>query len=352
MAYDDWKKLDALLAVRRWNDARALALEAVSADPRDGRLYAYLAAAELGAGRSKEALLAADKGVRVEPSLQWAHRLRARALGRLGRRKEALDAAREAVRIDARDPDALEELASQQLALEHFADAEQTATELIRTAPAWPESFNTRGRIHLKRGQNGLAEADFREALRLAPNEAIYMNNLGLALHRRGRRKEALDMFGQAAVANPDLAPARSNLYASTARYLWGGGLVLVGSLLLHAIYAASGGTSVGWTGALLLVGAAGVAIVGFGLRYWLRKRGLSGPVKNFYEMQTRRERWRLSGRFTMTLVGFLILTAAFVASLVAKQTFVAGLVFGITIVWLHQSGRLWRFANRRLSRL
>jgi tetratricopeptide (TPR) repeat protein len=222
----------------------------------------------------------------------------------------------------------LEELASQQLALHLYAEAEATADHLIAMAPGWPVSYNTRGRVRLKRRRLEGAEADFRTALSLAPDEAVFMNNLGLALHRMGKEKEAVEMFSRAAIADPSFKPARQNFRLLAGRYLWGGGLVVVASILLHAIYVGIRGTPTAWKAAAVVGGIATLVLVVVAVRYWLRRRALSRISRKLYDVESRHSRWQVSRSTVVKAVGFLVFTAAFVVALKANQYFLAGIAF------------------------
>src|SRR5256712_3946843 len=104
--------LDQLLSAQRWDEAISVANAALARTPQDARPYASLAAAHLGAGRPADALYAADHAVRLAPSWEWSHRMRARALSALGWPAEALAESEEADRLDRASAGALEELGS------------------------------------------------------------------------------------------------------------------------------------------------------------------------------------------------------------------------------------------------
>jgi len=55
------------------------------------------------------------------------------------------------------------------------------------------------------------AMAEYREALRLNPNEAKAHNNLGLALEKKGHRRGALDEFRAAYMLDPKDATYKRN---------------------------------------------------------------------------------------------------------------------------------------------
>ncbi len=254
-------------------------------------------------------------------------------------------------RVGPDHPSVLEELASQQLALHLYAEAEAAADQLIAAAPQWPVSYNTRGRVRIKRRQLKGAEADFRTALRLAPDEAVYLNNLGLVLHRLGKENEAVEMLSRAAIADPNFKPARQNFRLLATRYLWGGGLVVVASIVLHAIYVGMTGTPKAWEAAAVVGGIAALLLLAVLVRYWLRRRALSRTSRRLFEAEARRARWRPSGLTLVKAAGFMVFSAAFVTALKLNQYFLAGIAFALAIAWLHRSSWIWRRATHLLNR-
>src|SRR4029077_17095803 len=120
-------------------------------------------------------------------------------------------------------------------------------------------------------------------ALRLAPDEPVYMNNIGLAVHRRGKRKDAIEWFEKAATTDPTFATARKNLSASTGLYLWGDVFVIVFSIAIHAAYAGLGGSSNRRNTVLLLIGTVALIVPVVLVRYWLRWRSLDPIARTIY---------------------------------------------------------------------
>jgi tetratricopeptide (TPR) repeat protein len=68
------------------------------------------------------------------------------------------------------------------------------------------------GLIHWHRGDVKLAEQEWREALRLAPNDSSILNNLGLACTNQGRYTEAVSFFHKAIELKPDDPTLHLNL--------------------------------------------------------------------------------------------------------------------------------------------
>jgi tetratricopeptide (TPR) repeat protein len=290
--------IETLLAAKRWEDAASIASAALASDDQNVRLRLFLV--------------------------------------------EALDLARREVR----KRHSLEQFASQQLARGRLSEAEATANELIRIAPDWAESYNTRGGVLLKRGKLAQAESDFRAALRLSPDEPVYMNNIGLAVHRRGKRKEAIEWFEKAATADPTFATARKNLSASTGLYLWGGAFVIVFSIALHAAYAGLRGGSNGRSTVLLLIGVLALIVPVVLVRYWLRRRSLDTIAQRIYEDEALRAWRRPNTRTMVRAAGLLVLLAAFMIAMFTNKTQLETLSVILAVLWLHRGWTVWRYAT------
>ena len=323
--------IEALLADKRWEDAASIARAALANDPQNVGLHTLLVEAQ------EAAKLERQKPEVVE---ELASQLSGMQLARQA-----------AARLETQKRNALEELASQQLARRRLSDAEATANELIRIAPDWAESYNTRGGVLLKRGKLAQAESDFRAALRLAPDEPVYMNNIGLALHRIGKRKEAIEWFEKAATTDPTFATARKNLSASTGLYLWGGALVLVFSIAIHAAYAGLRSGSNGLNTVLVLMGVLGLIVPVVLVRYWLRRRSLDPIAQTIYEVEARRAWRRPDTRTRVRAGGLLVLLAAFLVALFTNQTQLETVFVILAILWLHRGWTVWRFASALFHR-
>jgi tetratricopeptide (TPR) repeat protein len=349
-AQEEAQTFQELLAGQRWEDAIAMATTALARNPRDAGLYTSLAAAQMGARRPADALVAADNAALLAPSWEWSHRMRARALAALGRSDEALAAAEKADRIEEEKPQALDTLITQLLAQKRLAEAEATATELVRIDPEWAEAWNDRGAVLLRRKKFGRAESDFRTALSLAPNEAAYMNNIGLALNRRGKRKESIEWFTRAAQTNPRFATARTNAARSTRLYLWGGGLVLLLSILHIVVVGLHGGANsqvFDWIGAGLVL-ATGLTIL---LRYWLRKRSLSPAAQTIYQAESRPFWWRFRLSTIVRWGGLIVLFSAFLYCFLDLKDIRLTYVFVIAAVVWARGWEIWRFGGRLFQR-
>jgi Flp pilus assembly protein TadD len=342
--------LQELLAARRWEDAIGMATTALARNPRDAGLYTALAAAQMGAGRPKDALAAADNAALLAPTWEWSHRMRARALAVLGRSPEALAAAEEADHLEEEKPRMLDALFTQQLAQKRLAEAEATAAELIRIDPEWSEAWNDRGAVLLRRKKFEQAESAFRTALSLAPYEAAYMKNIGLALHRRGERKEAAEWFRKAADKDPRFAVARMSPSRSSRLSLWLGGFVILATTLHLLEIGFRGGPNsqvFAFIGSGLLVATVPVIL----LRYWLRRRSSPPSTRARYEAENRPFLWRFRLSTIVRYGGVIVLLGAFVYSFLYLKDIRLTYVFIFAAVIWARGWEIWRFAGRLFQR-
>jgi Flp pilus assembly protein TadD len=68
------------------------------------------------------------------------------------------------------------------------------------------------GRLYHLAGERGRAEAHYRDAVRLAPDDPIPHFNLGVLMEEQGRREEAALAYRQAVGRDPEFADAHCNL--------------------------------------------------------------------------------------------------------------------------------------------
>lgn len=79
-----------------------------------------------------------------------------------------------------------------------FDVALEEIKRVLEIDPSQSAAYNLRGLIHASKGEEVLAEADFRQGLRIDPRDADTMQNYAWFLCQRKRYAEADAMFGQA----------------------------------------------------------------------------------------------------------------------------------------------------------
>ncbi|GAA4190920.1 hypothetical protein GCM10022252_29970 [Streptosporangium oxazolinicum] len=155
-------------------------------DPADPRQWCAVAAAWLGRDRPEAALEAARRALDLDPRSEsgadWGYRLASLAFERLGRDAEAVAAAEEAVRLAPGSWAARMRLgAALRRVPGRWRESRAQAARAVRYAPEEPDPHVLAGDLALLRGEYGLAEAAYREALRHLPGHPGARINLGLA---------------------------------------------------------------------------------------------------------------------------------------------------------------------------
>lgn len=96
-----------------------------------------------------------------------------------------------------------------------LSEAEQWATRATRTERPTASAFTLLGLALLNRSDTGKAIAAFRNALTIAPEDAVALNNLGNAYFAEGRIDEAISAFERAVENDPSMVTAQENLTAA-----------------------------------------------------------------------------------------------------------------------------------------
>jgi len=96
--------------------------------------------------------------------------------------------------------------------------AEADLKDAVRLAPELPAGHAALAVLYEQRHQPGDAEEEHRRAAQLAPRDARYLNNLGYALLVHGKPTEALPVLQQAAREEPMNRRVRNNLGFAWAR--------------------------------------------------------------------------------------------------------------------------------------
>lgn len=92
------------------------------------------------------------------------------------------------------------------------AEAIQVYQRVLDLDPGMADAHVNLGRLHHVQGQHGRAEAHYRDAVRLAPDDPVPHFDLGVLLEEQGRREEAAHAYRQALSRDPDFADAHCNL--------------------------------------------------------------------------------------------------------------------------------------------
>lgn len=152
--------------------------EALARDPRHVKSLLNLSRVFLETDRPDEALVRIDSAITIDPASPDALRLKGRALVALGRVDEAIEVYRDAIKADDRD--------------------------------VW--SMNNLGLVHLDRWTPTLALPPLARAVELAPEVAVFHNNLGMALERAGYYGAAVASYRRAVEADSSHSKSAASL--------------------------------------------------------------------------------------------------------------------------------------------
>jgi tetratricopeptide (TPR) repeat protein len=308
-----------------------------------------LGLALLSVGKPAESLRAARSAAALAPDREWPFRVMVFALIRLRKPKQALAAAEQAMRLDPTQELVLHANAEAQLACGKTAEAEATASRMIALFPASSSGFDIRGRALMGSKRFAEAEASIREALRIEPDDWTLNNNLGVVLQRQKKKKEAIQAFERAAIANPAAKLPRQNLFGAANSYVRAGGLFFGAYLLLRLIPPIGKGTHLSNELIFAIVAVAFVAL--FGVAWFVRRRRRQqlGPTVDRF-LQSERPRYRnLVLAYLAFRLGPLLMMAVILLILAIAQphpgdfsTVLVGGIVGMA-AWFAVSPFVWR---------
>lgn len=172
-------RIESLLELRRWPQARTLVEAELREHPDDRDLNGWRAQCLIGEKDFARALEAANRLVAVAPDDEWGHRICSIALDSMGQDAEATRAAAEAVRLA---PELWQGHARYAMAASTVTglsdDALRAAHEAVRLGPHEAGTHYTLGYVSQIRGERTTAREAYRRALAIDPEHAHARNNL------------------------------------------------------------------------------------------------------------------------------------------------------------------------------
>lgn len=212
----------AAFDLRRYPEAANEARAAAGLMPDDAKAWALLAAALQAQAKwldSEEAILA---GLKADPESAWLHRLRSGYWLHACRNAEALEAATESCRLEPSSPLAHHQVSTVLAAMGKKKEARAEAEQAVALAPADGYYHRALGDLLLDGDLPG-AEACYREALKLDAEDALALNNLGVALQRQKKRIDAAVCFKAAVLLDPTMKVAKENTHSTVSVLLTAG---------------------------------------------------------------------------------------------------------------------------------
>ncbi|MEU0267074.1 tetratricopeptide repeat protein [Nocardioides sp. NPDC006303] len=250
-------RIESLLELRRWNEARPLVETLLAQRPDEAGLHALRAQCLLGQGDHAAALEAANRVIALAPEDEWGHRLCALVLGEMDLDQEAVRAADEAVRLAPDEWRTHKVFAEAAMDVpERSLDALRAAHEAVRLAPNEAVSHTTLGIVAQSRNDYTTAKAAYERALAIDPDQSAALNNLTV-LQGTINLRRAVRGLAQSLRSDPHSEIARRNLdrlaMAFPLRLYAASVMALLAGLLIVRI---SGGPNpASWAVALLLLG-------------------------------------------------------------------------------------------------
>lgn len=183
-----------------------------SQSPPDPKPYIELGRAYERRSRHEEAVRWFDAALAKKPDDLQAIQAIAPALIAAGQEERAIEVLRHAVELYPKDDLLQTDLGYAYLETGKLSEAQKATDLAIAANPEHADSFNLRGLVALRRGDNVSAERDFREAIRWQPNLVEAQNNLGSLLLSNRNFPEAEFHLANALKVNPNYADAHHTL--------------------------------------------------------------------------------------------------------------------------------------------
>ncbi|MCE2885360.1 MAG: tetratricopeptide repeat protein [Planctomycetaceae bacterium] len=163
----------------------------------------------LDAARRQRAMAAKDANGRRAEIPSDVYRYEGRSLAMLDRNADARAVFVEQTRAYPEESEAWRDLATASLASGDLSRAEQAADRLVALATNDASGYTLRGLVAEGRGRFDEAVRWHRLAVARNPKSVDALTALGLALERAGKRREGLEVLGQAMKLDPESPVAR-----------------------------------------------------------------------------------------------------------------------------------------------
>jgi arylsulfatase A-like enzyme/Tfp pilus assembly protein PilF len=187
----------------KFDEARAMLGELVSADPANAVFRSSLARVERQSGHYQEAIRLYRDIVAATPDDADGWYNLAVCLQEAGRGKEALVAVREAIRHDDRRAEAHNTLGIALLGESDLEGSQREFARAIELDPHNARAYNNLGNVLRQMNRLDEADAAYRTSARLAPDYADPINGLGTLAVQRDRPQDAIGWFDRALVLAP-----------------------------------------------------------------------------------------------------------------------------------------------------
>lgn len=202
----------------KYEEAKALVLDAIDEDPKLPLAYLALGIVTRHMGDLSGSVEACSKGLRLDPTDAELFLRRGIAWFHLGRHGIALEDFEDAAGIAFDDPRAELWRGLTLMELERPLEAISAYSSAIRRERTYDLAYLNRGLAYLATNEPGKAEADFDHAIRHDPRDPQAWFNRGVAQARQGEYANAVDSYREALRLDPTFDAARRNLEATQSR--------------------------------------------------------------------------------------------------------------------------------------
>ncbi|EHJ46012.1 transcriptional activator domain protein (plasmid) [Solidesulfovibrio carbinoliphilus subsp. oakridgensis] len=206
------KRAEALWALARRDEARAVAEAAAARFPQDDAVRATLGRYCYEAGETEAAVAWLRQAAHLAPQNPWPRTQLCAALLRLGRIEEAWVEGERAVLTGAPLPDACLNLGNVHRARGDAVTAELCYRRALAIHPGFATAVYNLGVLAQENGRFGAAEALYRQCLGLDAHRPDVHGNLGVVQNILGRPTEALAALQTADALGPDNPHTLSNI--------------------------------------------------------------------------------------------------------------------------------------------
>jgi tetratricopeptide (TPR) repeat protein len=213
--------------MRRFDQAKELAGQAIAADPELMDAFQVMARACLGLNQLDLAEEHLRTALTFDPSDRWTLRVLSLVLRLKGKLPEATAMAQECLRIEPDYDEAHMEYGSCLQSAKKYKEAQQAFERAVALSPESVRALELLGDFYLSRKFYPAAEKVYRRALAVKPNSASILNNLGICLENQDKLKEAALAYKSALVLDPNMQAAKENTERSVESILGGGALGL-----------------------------------------------------------------------------------------------------------------------------
>lgn len=204
--------------LRRYEEAKDLAEQAIGANPSDPNGYGSLGRANIGLSDPKQAEKCFRQALSMEPQNPWFLRGVAIALRLRKKHKKALGFIEECLQFEPNESVNHRERGYCMEALGKHHQAERAFKHAVELDPNLVTTHRALADFLLDRRRYVEAERSYRTALELDPTNARVLNNLGVALERQERTEEAAVFYKQAVEFDPTMEVAKSNTKSAVER--------------------------------------------------------------------------------------------------------------------------------------